>query len=88
MRHDDCCRTYVDLVFDDDGTSSQLTLAAFALHWLIGAAKYDVLANMHSTANADVGGIFYSTVGIDEGIVANVDVVAVIAMEWVNDYDL
>lgn len=88
MRHDDCSRADVDFVFDNDCSSSQFGLAAFTLNGFIGAAEHDVLADVNSAANADVGGIFDSTIRADESIVANVNVVAVIAMERVNNNDL
>lgn len=78
----------MDFVFDDDGTSSQFRLAAFALDRLVGAAENNVFADVNTAADGDVGGIFYSTVGADEGIVADVDVVAVVASERRDNDDL
>ena len=88
MRHDNGSRADVDFVFDNDGPSGQFRLAAFALDWLIGAAEHNVFANMDTAADGDVGGIFYSTIGADEGIVADVDVVAVVASERTDNDDL
>lgn len=88
MRHDDCSRTDVDFVFDNDGTGGEFALAAFALGWLVGAAENDVFADMDTAADSDFGGIFYSTVGADEGVVANVDVVAIVASKWTDNDDL
>ena len=78
----------MDFVFDNDGTGSQFGLAAFALDRLVGTAENDVLADVHTAADGDVGGIFYSTVGADEGVVADVDVVAVVASERADNDDL
>ena len=88
MRHDDCSSADVDFVFDDDGTGSEFRLTAFALNWLISAAENNVFADVDTAADADVGGIFYSTVGADECIVADVDVVAVIASKRTDNDDL
>lgn len=88
MRHNDRSRADVDFVFDDDGTCGQLRLTAFALNWLVSAAENDVFADVDTTADGNVGGIFHSTVGADERIVANVDVVAIVAGERTDNDDL
>ena len=88
MRHDDRSRADVYFVFDDDGTGSEFRLAAFALDRLISAAENNVFADVDTAADGDVGGIFYSTVGADECIVADVDVVAVIASKRTDNDDL
>jgi len=88
MRHDNCSRANVDFVFDDDGTGSQLRLAAFALDRLVGAAENNVFADVDTAADGDVGGIFHSTVGADKCVVTDVDIVAVVASERTDNDDL
>lgn len=88
MRHNDCSRADVDFVFNYDGAGSEFRLAAFALNWLVGAAENNVFADVDTAADGDVGGIFYSTVGADEGVVADVNVVAVVASERRDNDDL
>ena len=88
MRHDDCSRADVDFVFDNDGTGGEFGLATFALDWLVSAAENNVFADVDTAADGDVGGIFYSTVGADESVVANVNVVAVVAGEWTDNNNL
>ena len=88
VRHDDCSCADVDFVFDDDGAGGEFGLAAFALNRLVSAAENDIFADVDSAADADVGGIFYSTVGADESVVADVDVVAVVTGEWPDHDDL
>jgi hypothetical protein len=87
MRHDDRSRTDVDFVFDSDGASREFGLAAFAQNRLIGAAENDVLADVHAAADADVACVFDCAIRAEERVVADVDVVAVVARERADDND-
>lgn len=88
MRHDDRSCADVDFVFDDDGTGSEFRLAAFALDRLISAAENNVFADVDTAADGDLGGIFHSAVGANECVVADVDVVAIVARERTDNDDL
>ena len=78
------------LVFDHDGASRQSILGAFPWHRVFTgdvAAEGDILADLHSGPDNNVTRVFDSAVCADDGVVADVDVVAVVAGERVVDDD-
>ena len=90
MGQDDGSSTNVDLVFDDDGTSSHSRLAAFPRGRVIAghiAAEVNVLADLNSAADDDVARVFDVAIRANIGVVADADVVAVVAAERVVDDD-
>lgn len=87
---DDGSSTNVHLIFDDDGTSSYSRLAAFSRGRVtVGyvAAEVDVLADLYSASDDDVARVFDVAIRANIGVVADADVVAVVAGERVVDDD-
>jgi len=87
---DDASGTDDHLVFDNDGASRQSILRAFPRDGVFTgdvAAEGDILADLHSGSDDDVARVFDGAVCADDGVVADVDVVAVVAGERVVDDD-
>jgi len=79
----------VHFVFDNDGASRHGGLRTCPRNTVVQnvAAESDVLADLHPGSDDDVAGIFDSAVRTNDGVVADVDVVAVVAGERVVDDD-
>jgi hypothetical protein len=87
---DDGSATDNHLVFDNDGASRQSSLGTFSRERIfIGdvAEKCHVLADLHPGSDEDVTWVLDGAVCTNVGVVAYVDVVAVVAGERVVDDD-
>lgn len=74
----------IDVVFNDNRASDEVSLAALFLGRIARAVAADeahAFADVHAVADDDLAGVFDVAVALDDDVVADFDVVAVVAFE-------
>ena len=86
---DDRSATDPDVVFYDDGKCIfQSLFSQFRVQWMISRVNMDIGSQKYMVANAYFGAVQKNAVCIGVEVMADMQVIAVVAMEGRNDFDI